>query len=102
LNNKKADSRAELERLMANFKGETKICPPVRTIAPKTKTKRVRRKAPNAIETARGVGEAPVSEDNDKPPNLSRILMRPTLIQPQVAGNEQLRQADAPAGQGPG
>jgi hypothetical protein len=60
LNNKKADSRAELERLMANFKGETKVCPPVRTIAPKTKTKRVRRKAPNA---ARGVGEAPVSED---------------------------------------
>ena len=69
MNNKKADSRAELERLMANFKGETKICPPVRTIAPKTKTKRVRRKAPNAIETARGVGEAPISEDNDKPPN---------------------------------
>jgi hypothetical protein len=83
LNNKKADSRAELERLMANFKGETKICPPVRTIAPKTKTKRVRRKAPNTIETARGVGEAPISEDNDKPPN-------------PVAGNEQLRQARCP------
>jgi hypothetical protein len=29
----KAEMRAELERLMANFKGETKICPPARIIA---------------------------------------------------------------------
>jgi hypothetical protein len=61
----KADDRAALERLMASFKGETKICPPKAQTNP-VKKRRVKKGAPDgrleAAETAMRTIAAPVVE----------------------------------------
>jgi hypothetical protein len=64
----KSDDRAALERLMANFKGETKICPPKAQTDP-VKKRKVKKAAPDgrleAAETAMRTIAAPVQEAKD-------------------------------------
>jgi hypothetical protein len=64
----KADNRAELERLIAGFKGEVKVVPPARPLASKAKIKRPKTPKGALTEIERSISAAEAQMRVDAPP----------------------------------